>query len=82
MRRFVLEREHDVSGVSGTGTVAEGVEFSDGSAVVKWIVGEHQSIVVWPGSDAATSIEAIHGHGGHTRVKWVDPQTREAEEKA
>ncbi len=69
MRRFQLERDHDVSGVSGTGVVAEGVEFSDRTVVIRWIVGEHQSTVVWP--DIAGP-EAIHGHGGATRIVWLD----------
>lgn len=69
MRRFELHRDVDVSGVSGTGVVAEGAAFSDGTAVVRWVVGEHRSTVVWP--DVA-SVEAIHGHGGATRLVWVD----------
>ncbi|QIM19888.1 hypothetical protein G7075_00050 [Phycicoccus sp. HDW14] len=67
-RRFQLQRDHDVSGISGTGIVAEGVEFSDGVAVVRWL-GEHRSTVVWPSID---SVRHIHGHGGATRVVFVD----------
>lgn len=69
MRMFVLEQDEDVSGVSGIGTVAEGVEFTDGSVVLKWIVGDHQSTVVWPGGMA--SVVAIHGHDGRTRLSYV-----------
>lgn len=69
MRRFQLERDVDVSGISGTGVVAEGVEFSDGTVVIRWTVGEHRSTVVWP--DIAGP-EAIHGHGGATRIVWAD----------
>lgn len=68
-RRFELHRDLDVSGVSGTGVVAEGVAFTDGTAVVHWIAGEHHSTVVWP--DVA-GVEAIHGHGGATRLVWLD----------
>jgi hypothetical protein len=69
MRRFLLEREVDVSGVSGTGTVAEGVQFTDGVCVIRWF-GEYQSTVVWQqGIDA---VEAIHGHNGATTIRWVD----------
>lgn len=68
-RRFELHREVDVSGVSGTGLVAEGVAFSDGTAVIHWVAGEHRSTVVWP--DVA-GVEAIHGHGGATQIRWVD----------
>ena len=37
MRRFVMRRENDISGVSGTGVVLEGVLFSTGVAVVHWL---------------------------------------------
>lgn len=71
MRRFILCREHDPSGVSGTGKVAEGVEFSDGTTVVRWVTDHHpRSTVVWPNLAA---VERIHGHGGSTRIEWVDP---------
>lgn len=72
-RRFKLHRDVDVSGVSGTGLVAEGVAFSDGTAVIHWVAGEHRSTVVWP--DVA-GVEAIHGHGGATRIVWVDVACR------
>jgi hypothetical protein len=69
MRTFTLERTEDVSGVSGVGTVAEGIEFSDGRVALRWIVGEHRSTVVW---DSVESVEKIHGHGGATTIRWTD----------
>lgn len=69
MRRFQLHRDVDVSGISGVGVVAEGVEFSDGTAVVRWVTGDHRSTVVW---DRIEAVEAIHGHGGATRIIWLD----------
>lgn len=69
MRRFQLHRDSDVTGVSGTGIVAEGVEFSNGRAVIHWVVGEHRSTVIW---EDIASVEAIHGHNGATRLVWVD----------
>lgn len=68
MRRFKLHRDRDVSGVSGTGIVAEGVVFSDGTCVVRW-GGARRSTVVWNSID---DVQAIHGHGGATYVDWVD----------
>lgn len=68
MRRFQLHHDVDVSGVSGTGLVAEGVTFSDGGGVVRWLTGP-ASTVVWEDAD---SIEKIHGHGGATRIVWLD----------
>lgn len=68
-RRFVLVRLADISGVSGTGIVAEGVEFSDGRVALRWTVGDHRSTVCWDSVEAA---EAIHGHGGATTITWLD----------
>ncbi|MGX4733210.1 hypothetical protein [Kitasatospora griseola] len=64
---YVLVRATDVSGVSGTGVVAEGVYFSPaaGSAAVTRWRGEQGSTVAW---DRPGSVEEIHGHGGATRV--------------
>jgi hypothetical protein len=66
MRTFTLERSEDVSGVSGIGTVADGVEFDDGVTVIRWR-GDDRSTVVWDSVDAA---ERIHGHDGRTRIVW------------
>lgn len=68
MRRFELHRDVDVSGVSGTGVVAEGVAFADETAVIRWL-GPRSSTVIW--SSIADAI-AIHGHGGATRFVWFD----------
>jgi len=68
MKPFVLFRDDDETGISGTGRVAEGIRFSDGLVVIRWVVGEFRSTVVWPSIEA---VEAIHGHGGKTRVVWA-----------
>jgi hypothetical protein len=68
MRRFVLRRGEDVTGVSGTGDVAEGVEFDDGAVVIRWR-GAAPSTVIWADINAAMS---IHGHDGRTRAVWLD----------
>jgi hypothetical protein len=68
MRRFILDRVEDVSGVSGTGKVAEGVEFSTGKVAVTWVT-EHRSTTVY---DSMAEVEAIHGHGGRTVIKYLD----------
>lgn len=67
MRLFVLDRATDVSGVSGTGTVAEGVVFSDGSCAMRWR-GDVSSTVIYR---SIADLETIHGHGGATRVVFV-----------
>jgi hypothetical protein len=67
-RRFELVRYEDVSGVSGTGTVADGIQFPDGQVVLSWR-GKHHCISVWPN---VGEVEAIHGHEGKTVVRWID----------
>lgn len=67
-RRFVLIRSKDITGVSGTGVVADGVEFPSGSTVVAWR-GEHSSTVIWASIEDAMY---VHGHGGATKVHWLD----------
>ena len=67
MRAFHLVRSEDVSGISGTGIVAEGVEFHDGQCVISWF-GQLHTIEVSPDIKA---VEAIHGHEGRTKVEWL-----------
>lgn len=67
-RVFVLQRHVDVSGVSGIGPVAEGVEWSDGTVSLRW-KGETPSTTFWQAGISA--VEAVHGHGGATEVLYV-----------
>ncbi|MFJ3826210.1 hypothetical protein [Streptomyces nodosus] len=69
-RLFHLQRDHDVSGVSGTGRVADGVLWPDGTVALRWI-GQRPSTVHWDRLDDAA---AIHGHGGATHIVWADEQ--------
>ena len=70
MRRFILARTEDVSGISGTGTVAEGIMFSTGRAVLQWVT-RLRSVAVY---DSIEDVEAIHGHDGRTAIQWVDEE--------
>lgn len=67
-RRFNFNRENDVSGISGTGIVAEGVLFSNNKVVVTW-TGHHTSVNVF---DSLAEFEAVHGHEGSSIVDWID----------
>lgn len=66
MKTFKLVRKLDVSGVSGTGIVAEGVEFHDGQCVLSWF-SQHHSVAVYP---TVIDIIEIHGHSGATELVW------------
>ena len=70
MRRFVLQRHEDATGVSGIGLVAEGIEFTDGIVVMKWIVGDFRSMTIW--NQGIEAVIQIHGHDGRTEVVWID----------
>lgn len=76
-RRFVLRRDEDATGISGTGVVAEGVVFSDGVVALRWLVpvgnpghGNPTSVVFH--DHGISSVEAIHGHNGKTQIVWLD----------
>lgn len=69
-RRFRLVRERDVSGVSGIGVVAHGIEFPDGAVAVRWQTPDMPpSTAVW---GSVEDVLKVHGHGGPTVVEWID----------
>lgn len=63
-----LQRDDDVTGVSGTGIVAHGVVFADDTLVLKWL-GEKSSTVLWQNVEDALK---VHGHDGRTRFITLD----------
>lgn len=71
MQTFILWRNQDVSGVSGTGLVAEGVQFSDGICVCRWTTDTATTTMYASIAD----VEAIHGHDGATQIIWEDDLT-------
>lgn len=70
MRIGHLQREMDVSGVSGTGRVAELALFSDGCVALHWM-SEHPSTTLYASLEDAI---LIHGHDGSTQVVWDVPE--------
>jgi hypothetical protein len=72
MRRFVLDRSFDATGTSGTGVVAEGVQFSSGHVVIHWL-SQLEAINVYGN---AMVLEQLHGHNGSTVIKWLDEGSR------
>lgn len=67
IRLGVLLREEDESGVSGTGVVADIIEYPDGWCVAHWR-SNMPSTNVYPNHKALT---AVHGHAGKTKVVWI-----------
>lgn len=69
VKTFKLVRNEDETGISGTGVVAEGVEFSNGMCAMTWLTSMH-SVAVYPN---VRQLEAIHGHNGRTLVVFDQP---------
>lgn len=77
MNTFTFVRNEDITGISGTGAVAQGVEFDDGTVVVRWFElnedspnykrGVRATTVVFPN---ITAVMALHGHMGATQLIW------------
>lgn len=64
IRCFLLIRDEDETGVSGTGVVAAGMEFPDRHVIMRWLT-ETASSVTW---DSMEKLKKVHGHNGRTRV--------------
>lgn len=65
-QRFWLERDVDPTGISGTGKVADGVVFPDGSVAVRWR-GETKTTTL---HEDIGSVERVHCHAGMTRIVY------------
>ena len=67
-RTFTLVRNTDVSGISGTGDVAFGVEFPDGQVVMRWNTSTATTSIFANIQD----VDTIHGHEGSSVIVWDD----------
>lgn len=67
-RRFYLQRHEDETGISGTGRIAEGIVFSDGCAVLRWLSAVSTTVVF----DNLDAVRSIHGHDGRTEIIFED----------
>jgi hypothetical protein len=66
-KHFYLNRKKDISGISGTGRIAEGFVFDNGVVAMTWLT-QYTSTSVYRSID---DVEKIHGHEGATEVVWV-----------
>lgn len=64
MKTFHLNRVTDETGISGTGRVAEGVQFGNGWCALVWLT-KHTSCAFYTSID---EVQAIHGHNGKTEI--------------
>jgi hypothetical protein len=72
MRRFYLQRNKDISGVSGLGHVAEGCQFDNGWCALVWLTSDNENDEVHSYYRSIDRVLKVHGHGGATQVEWVD----------
>lgn len=68
MRRFILDRSQDITGISGTGVIAYGIEWlPDGPCDLFWLrtktTGQYPSI---------KSLQSIHCYNDNAKVIWVE----------
>lgn len=68
MRPFIIQRTEDPTGVSGTGQVAEGVQFADGYVALRWMT-IHRSVSVW---NSINDVVSVHCHHGMSKIVWLD----------
>ncbi len=67
IKTFVLQRHVDVSGTSGCGKVAIGIELQDTKeCIVHWL-GQHSCTNIYHSID---DVKWIHGHGTATEICW------------
>lgn len=76
MNSFTVDRGHDESGVSGTGVVIEGVVFSDGRVVLKWLT-DPCSIVMWDNFEDFWKINVASHPSNKTRVVFDNGEVYE-----
>ncbi len=70
MKTFRFLRKEDVSGISGIGYVAEGIQFASGKVAISFYPVAPTfvaSVIVFNSMD---EVEKIHGHDGKTEIIW------------
>lgn len=69
MKTFTLRRSHDETGVSGTGVVLEGVQFTDGHIAVRWR-GEITSTSFWESLNKFLEIHVASHPRNRSVLQW------------
>ena len=73
-----MVRVHDVSRVSGTGTVLEGIQFSTGTVVIHWLTPPPRgSIAIFDSLDQFLSIHVRPHPENGTEIRFGDGTTLE-----
>lgn len=67
VRRFVLVRHIDVTGISGTGKIAVGTEWPDKTCTMFWLGTKTHGFY-----HDMNQIQEIHCYGGNAHVEFAD----------
>lgn len=73
-RRGLVVRRVDITGISGTGVIAEICVFSDGFTIFRWLGGPPQNqpkFEVYDNHGIEPFLQ-ISGHNGNTEIIWID----------
>lgn len=83
MRTFELFREEDETGISGVGKVLEGIVFSDGTCVTRWVSDSStgRSTAVWDSVGAFLSIHVTPHPHNKTKLQYSDGEVQEYGDK-
>lgn len=68
MKRFFLQRHQDITGISGTGKVAEGCILHSGKVVMSWLSATPSGCV----HESIEAVQKIHGHSGATEIVFPE----------
>ena len=72
-RKFVVERPCDVTGVSGTGVVIEGIAFATGQTIIHWLTPAPKgSLSIFEGFDDFVLIHIKPHPENKTRIVFED----------
>lgn len=74
LRRFILVRDIDITKISGTGIIAEGLQLTDKRLFMCWRTALPEGVTEQSTGlyQNETHLLAIHGHNGATRLVWID----------
>lgn len=71
MKTFIMIRTNDETGVSGTGKVLEGAQFSNGQVVVRWI-SDNSATNIYKNFDSFVNIHILSHPTNGTKIIWCD----------
>jgi hypothetical protein len=81
-KRFILYRQHDETGVSGTGVVATGVVWPDGHAALRWKADDREAVSSTSVWSSIGDMLRVHGHGGLSKIFYLDADGEEPDAAA